>query len=574
MVKPTLPRLDPNYASHEQPLATSRWQADDVVLDALKWVENDSDATSPILLGQLHDKSGQRHLIGFDDDRHMTLIAGSRAGKGIGIIIPNLLTYKGSVICIDPKGENASITGAFRAEGLGQKVYVLDPFRAAKVPLKLRLSLNPLEYLDLDDPELAEDVSAIADAIVVSDGKDMHWSESARAIIKGILLFILAQAGDDLSCRDMGLLRRYISIGCPDPETGETSLTGLLNAMSQVSGCSFSEAIAAAASTLADMGENERGSVLSTARRQTEFLESFGIQDSLRSGGFDLASLKRDPKGVTIYLVLPEWRIATHNRWLRLMISTIMHALERTPNGIHPDTGKRLPSVLLVLEEMAALGRMQSIEKAAGYIAGFNVKLLCVLQDLNQLKTHYEGTWETFLGNSGVVLAYGNTDLTTTKYLSDRLGFCELTRTTRQHNHQTGSNETKHTFGNIIRAVSGQNDLAAGLSQQGKSVSQGASVSASEQLQKVNLMTPDEVGRYFSRESGCVLALIAGALPIRLERLAAHTDPFFTERAAASPFHRSAGKEPDDKNRYTLRICIRLICSTIFLYHTTLVFQL
>lgn len=549
MIKPALPRLDPNHASHEQPLATSRWQADDVVLEALKWIENDPDAVSPVLLGQLHDASGQRHFIGFDDDRHVTLIAGSRAGKGVGIILPSLLTYKGSTICIDPKGENASITASFRARLLGQAAYVLDPFRAAKVPLKLRLSLNPLEYLDLEHPELVEDVSAIADAIVVPDGKDAHWSESARALIKGILLFILAQAGDDLSRRDMSLLRRYIAIGYPDPETGEISLTGLLNAMSKVNGCLFAEAIAAAASTLADMGENERGSVLSTARRQTEFLESLGIQDSLRSGGFDLASLKQDPKGVTIYLVLPEWRIATHSRWLRLMISTIMHALERTPNGIHPDTGKRLPSVLLILEEMAALGRMQSIEKAAGYIAGFNVKLLCVLQDLNQLKTHYEGTWETFLGNSGVVLAYGNTDLTTTKYLSDRLGFCELTRTTRQHNHQTGSNQSSLTLGNIVQAISSQNDLAAGLDKTGKSISQGSSVSASEQLQKVNLMTADEVGRYFSRESGAVLALIAGALPIRLERLAAHTDPFFTERAAASPFHRSAGKEPDDKNR-------------------------
>lgn len=548
MAKFSFPRLDPNKPLSEQPLATSRWQSDELVFSALEWIENDPDSTSPVLLGQITDGFGQRHFIGFDDDRHMTLIAGSRAGKGIGIILPNLLTYKGSVICIDPKGENASITGAFRAEKLGQKVYVLDPFRAAKVPLKLRLSLNPLEYLDLDDTELVEDVSAIADAMVVSDGKDAHWSESARALIKGILLFVLAQAGDDLEQRNMGLLRRYITLGYLDPETGETSLKGLLNAMSQVDDCPFADAIAGAAATLADMGENERGSVLSTARRQTEFLESLGIQDSLRSGGFDLSSLKQDPKGVTIYLVLPEWRIATHSRWLRLMVSTIMHALERTPNGIHPETGKRLPSVLLILEEMAALGRMQSIEKAAGYIAGFNVKLLCVLQDLNQLKTHYEGTWETFLGNSGVVLAYGNTDLTTTKYLSDRLGLCELTRTTRQHNHQTGSNQGSLTLGNIVQAISSQNDIAAGLDKQGKSVSQGSSFSASEQLQKVNLMTPDEVGRYFSRESGAVLALIAGALPIRLERLAAHKDPFFIERAATNPFHRNEGKKPDDQN--------------------------
>jgi type IV secretion system protein VirD4 len=81
------------------------------------------------------------------------------------------------------------------------------------------------------------------------------------------------------------------------------------------------------------IGDNERGSVLSTARRNTKFLESIGVQDCLKSGNLDLAALKQDLKGVTVYLVLPEWRIATHSRWLRLMVSTIMHALERVPRG-------------------------------------------------------------------------------------------------------------------------------------------------------------------------------------------------------------------------------------------------
>ena len=258
-----------------------------------------------------------------------------------GLILPNLLTYKGSVVCIDPKGENASITASWRAEKLGQKVYVLDPFRAAKVTQKLRLSLNPLEFLDLGHPELIEDVAAIADAIVVpSGGKYLHWDESARAFIKGLLLFILAQAGDEQSKRSMALLRRYITVGMENPETKKTSFNHLLNEMYKTD-CSFSDAIAAAAATLADMGENERGSVLSTARRHTEFLEAFGIQDCLKSGKLDLAALKQDPKGVTIYLVLPEWRIATHSRWLRLMVSTITpsHRLA----GASPFRGAFLP---------------------------------------------------------------------------------------------------------------------------------------------------------------------------------------------------------------------------------------
>lgn len=534
---PRLPRLDPDQKTGA-PLATSRWQSSKTVLKALKWTEGSPEADSPILLGKLHDEEGKPHFMALDDDRHVTLIAGSRAGKGVGIILPNLLAYKGSVVCIDPKGENASVTSAFRSEVLGQKVYVLDPFRASNVPQKFRLSLNPLEFLDLNHPELVEDVEAIADAIVLpGSGKDVHWDESARSLIHGILLFILAQAGDNPAKRNMALLRQHITIGLKNPETGKTSFDHLLNEMYNVKDVPFADAIASAAATLADMGDNERGSVLSTARRNTKFLESLGIQECLKSGNLDLASLKQDPKGVTIFLCLPEWRIATHSRWLRLMVSTIMHALERVPRGFNPDTKKPVPAVLMVLEEMAALGRMQAIEKAAGYIAGFGVKLISVLQDLSQLKNHYEGTWETFLGNSGVVINYGSTDLTTTQYISDRLGLCELTRTTTQTNEQTGSNENSLTLGQAMKAVSDRHDFTTGLGQQGRSSSSGSSKSESEQLHKTPLMTPDEVSRFFSRENGAVLALIAGALPVRLERLAAHTNPFFLERSKKNPFH-------------------------------------
>lgn len=126
---PLLPRLDPDQNSGS-PLATSRWQSSQSVMRALLWTENDPEADSPILLGQLHDENGKRHFMGFDDDRHITLIAGSRAGKGVGMILPNLLTYKGSVVCIDPKGENASVTPFTPS----QRLAVASPFRGAFLP--------------------------------------------------------------------------------------------------------------------------------------------------------------------------------------------------------------------------------------------------------------------------------------------------------------------------------------------------------------------------------------------------------------------------------------------------------
>ena len=106
--------------------------------------------------------------IGFDDDRHVVTIAGARAGKGQSSIIPNCCFYPGSIVCLDPKGENASLTAERRGpgnewcEGLGQEVYVLDPFGVAEVPDELRASLNPLALLDKTSSLIVDDAGLLA----------------------------------------------------------------------------------------------------------------------------------------------------------------------------------------------------------------------------------------------------------------------------------------------------------------------------------------------------------------------------------------------------------------------------
>lgn len=341
--------------------------------------------------------------------------------------------------------------------------------------------------------------------------------------------------------RSMALLRRYLTLGYPNEED-KYSFPTLLEEMQKVD-CEFGDVIAAAATTLLDAGENERGSILSTARRQTAFLDSVSIQKCLESGGLDLSELKQNPKGVTIYLVLPEWRIAKHARWLRLIITTLIHALERTERGDDPETGEQLPPVLLILEEMAALGRMAAIEKASGYIAGFGVKLWCILQDLSQLKAHYPNSWETFLANSGVITAHGTTDQTTTEYLSKRLGLTEVSRVTAQHSQSTSDSEAPVTHGQILKAFSDREAFAGAFGPSSRNNTKGSSLNHGEQLYKTDLMTPDEIGRYFAREKNTILTLIAGALPIRLMRVSAHKDEFFKKRAAPNPFHKKPKKE-------------------------------
>lgn len=140
-----------------------------------------------------------------------------------------------------------------------------------------------------------------------------------------------------------------------------------------------------------------------------------------------------------------------------------------------------------MLEEFPALGHMRSIETAAGLVAGFGVKLWSVVQDFTQLQTNYPKSWETFLGNAGIIQAFGNADMTTTEHLSKMLGSTQVLE--RQE----------------VR-VSGQ------------ALSHGDS-GRREHLRSVRLLDPNEITRWFARDTGRQLVLMPGRPPIYMERL-------------------------------------------------------
>ena len=420
------------------PLATARWS-----FSASSW------QPGHLWLGR--DRDGQP--VGHGDDRHAVIIAGSRSGKGRSAIIPNLFLWPGSCLVIDPKGEKATVTAAARMNRSGHMVAVLDPHGAADVPDQMRARFNPLDLIDPASDDAIDLAAAIGDALMLGseDGKDIHWNESARGLFEAILLHVAMT--ENGASRSLVKVRQLLTLG--DPVYAERLNSGLnekdqpvspFDALWTAMGDSKAvnpavrDVIMGAAHTIADMGENERGSVLSTARRNTKFIDSPWMRRCLEGSGpdatrLDLDQLKASPGGLTLYVCLPARFIPTHARFLRLVLNLVLYRMEAQgldrPACGHP--------VLFVLDEFAALGRMESIEKAAGLMAGYGVKLMPVLQDLGQLKRHYRESWETFLGNAGVLQFFANADLTTLEWLSKRMGSVELIRETR------GSSEASTT---------------------------------------------------------------------------------------------------------------------------------
>ena len=132
-----------------------------------------------------------RGFLRYDGPAHLLTMAPTRTGKGVSTIIPNLLTVDRSVICVDPKGENARITG--RARQRFGPVHVLDPFGVSGQPLA---AFNPLGDLDADGLDGAEDAASLADALVYDppgEAGDAHGNEEAKALIGGFLLYVAAE---------------------------------------------------------------------------------------------------------------------------------------------------------------------------------------------------------------------------------------------------------------------------------------------------------------------------------------------------------------------------------------------
>ncbi|HEX7822832.1 MAG TPA: type IV secretory system conjugative DNA transfer family protein [Sphingobium sp.] len=403
------------------------------------------------------DDEGQE--VGHIDDRHIVTVAGSRGGKGISVILPNLRRWPGSCTVLDPKGENATLTAITRAAMPGHKVAVVDPHGVAKVPDELRASFNPLDLIDANADDAIDIAAAIGDALMIDsgDGKDIHWTESARQIVEALILYVTAtEAG---SARSLVRVRQLLTKGEPERAAflndleadalGDKAKTfspfdALWDSMAKIewSNEAVADVIIGAANSVNDMGENERGSVLSTARRNTKFIDSPWMRRALQGGLYsklNIDQLKASEHGLSIYLCLPARFIPTHARFLRLVLNLILYRMEAQgldqPKCGHP--------VIMVLDEFAAIGRLESIEKAAGLMAGYGVKLWTILQDLGQLKRHYKESWETFLGNAGLLQFFANSDMTTLEWLSKRLGQTEVIRETQGSSEATSANTSK-----------------------------------------------------------------------------------------------------------------------------------
>lgn len=338
----------------------------------------------------------------YHGDRHGLLVAPARTHKGTSFIVPNLLTYEGSCVVIDPKGENAMMTAEARYD-MGQEVHNLDPWGIVDIDGAKRSRLNPMDWLVHGDPEMVENAMILADALIIPTGSnDSFWDEEAKGLLLGIIIYV-ATDEREAGQRHLGRVRDLMLLDGED-------LKSLFNRMLD----SPHHIVASTGARALQKDEKLLSNVLASLQAQTHFLDSAAIRESLSTSDFRFEELKTKP--MSIYLVLPADRLNAFSRWLRLMIQIAI-----TVNARNIAAKPEKP-ILFILDEMAALGRLTMVEQAYGLMAGFGMQLYGVVQDLSQLKRIYGDGWETFVGNSGVIQYFGSRDRMSAEYFSALCG--------------------------------------------------------------------------------------------------------------------------------------------------------
>lgn len=443
-----------------------------------------------LFLGLVDDpanpQAGPQRLV-YRGDRHLLTVAPTRTGKGVTAIVPNLLSYPGSAVVIDPKGENALITAARRGQGraglpgLGQAVHVVDPWNITGGITGLPVArFNPLDWIGQDRPNATENAMILAESIVPQrSGKgDSFWDDEARSLLVGLLLHVALHPAED-GRRHLGRVRDLIV-------ADERGLAELFAAM-------ITSGDPVAASTAARTVSKEdklRSNVLASLQSHTHFLDSPAIRESLSATDFRFEDLKTRP--ATVYLVLPADRLDAFGRWLRLLVQQAI-----TVNARNIAQKPAMP-VLFLLDEMAALGRLAMVEQAFGLMAGFGLQLWGIVQDTSQLKRIYDDGWETFIGNAGVVQYFGSRDHRTAEYFSK---LCGVT---------------------TIEKISITQAITQMLNRKGEEGGSSSSTSTTRDVVQRQLAYPDEL---MVMKSDAALVFVENLNPIRAKKLAWFADP-------------------------------------------------
>ena len=473
-----------------------------------RWAEREdidkAGLTGPagVFLGRAPGRDGAylRH----EGPEHVMAFAPTRSGKGVGLVVPTLLSWPGSAVVHDIKGENWHLTAGWRARFSHCLLFNPTDARSA--------AYNPLLEVRRGVHEV-RDVQNIADILVDPEGaleRRNHWEKTSHALLVGAILHVL-YAGEEKTLR--GVANFLSDPACPFEVTLHRMMTTPHLAAEQ--GGAPHPVVASAAREVLNKSENERSGVLSTAMSFLGLYRDPTVAEVTSRCDWRIADLIASAHPVSLYLVVPPPDISRTKPLIRLVLNQIGRRLTESLDG--SDGIERRHKLLLMLDEFPALGRLDFFESALAFMAGYGLRAFLIAQSLNQIDKAY-GPNHAILDNCHVRIAFATNDERTAKRISDALGTATELRAQRNY----AGHRLAPWLGHLM---------------------------VSRQETARPLLTPGEVMQLPPDDA---VVMVSGHAPIRARKLRYYQDRNFLARVLAAPVlggggyaDRPAGRQDD-----------------------------
>ena len=435
----------------------------------------------------------EREYLRHDGPEHVLCFAPTRSGKGVGLVVPSLLTWPGSAIVHDIKGENWTLTSGFRSHH--GRVLLFDPTNPKSS------AYNPLLEVRRGEWEV-RDVQNIADILVDPEGsldKRNHWEKTSHSLLVGAILHVLYAEPE----KTLAGVANFLS----DPKRPvESTLRAMMKTV-HLGEDGPHPVVASAARELLNKSDNERSGVLSTAMSFLGLYRDPVVAEVTRRCDWRISDVVGGERPTTLYLVVPPSDINRTKPLIRLLLSQIGRRLTEDLQA----KGDR-HRLLLMLDEFPALGRLDFFESALAFMAGYGLKAFLIAQSLNQIEKAY-GPNNSILDNCHVRVSFATNDERTAKRVSDALG----TATEMKAMKNYAGHRLSPWLGHLM-------------------------VSRSETARQ--LLTPGEIMQLPPSDE---IVMVAGIPPIRAKKARYYEDARFRERLLSPPELKRPDKpRPDD----------------------------
>ncbi len=397
-----------------------------------------------VYVGAWLDKQGKQHYLRHNGPEHVLCYAPTRSGKGVGLVVPTLLSWGASAVVTDLKGELWALTAGWRRKHARNKVLRFEPATANG-----SVCWNPLDEIRVATENEVGDVQNLATLIVDPDGKGLesHWQKTSQALLVGVILHALYKARNDGATATLPSVDAMLA----DPDRAIAELWMEMTQYGHVNGANH-PVVGASARDMMDRPDEEAGSVLSTAKSYLALYRDPIVGRNVGKSEFRIRDLMHSDSPVSLYIITQPNDKSRLRPLVRVMVNMTVRLLaDKMDFKDGRPVARYKHRLLLMLDEFPSLGKLDIMQESLAFIVGYGIKAYLICQDINQLKSRETGYGhdEAITSNCHIQNAFPPARVETAEHLSKLTG----QTTVAKEQITTSGRRTSALLGQVSRTI-------------------------------------------------------------------------------------------------------------------------